>query len=382
MSFLIEEEEKNQYPLMLFRAGYPKCKPIDYVKLIDTTQASAQQFLHQLTLQRAELCKLLAQKKPSCSTVELIRVVEKMFPMLMGLNSILKHPGTRLAKGKKLPFAWTSPIHHKDKESFIAIPLFHYELLMMINLLAAARTNRALELMNAIEPDDEEDFDEKAKLAAEQLRMSAGMYDYLARKAIVQWKNPPPETPYECNMTVAGAMRNLCLSAGQAIVVKKAKLHGTSHGTVAKLSVGGFREAEKAFKAVVSMRDEKCVHVGFKDFLHAHAVVHKANALKSLGEACYDDEKYGMAIGYLNKAKETIMKVEKPKEKAHPLYRYKVDIEDAIRIVHHKAELYRQENESIYGKKEIDKDEVEVDQGTLMVKPVPFALPKAKFNMI
>ena len=38
---------------------------------------------------------------------------------------------------------------------------------------------------------------------------------------------------------------------------------------------------------------------GFKDFLHAHLVVHKANALRALGEAAYEEERYGESVGYL-----------------------------------------------------------------------------------
>ena len=155
----------------------------------------------------------------------------------------------------------------------------------MINLLAAAHANRAWELMNVAKSDPEL-FDEHAKQAAEQLRIAAGMFDYLARKAIFKWKSPPPETPYECNATIAAAQRNLCISAGQgkccslfscsiccshydfvAIVVKKAKLAGTSETVVSKLCAAGFKQAENAFKAVIGMRDAACVHTNFKDFL-------------------------------------------------------------------------------------------------------------------
>ena len=200
-------------------------------------------------------------------------------------GEILAQPATRLAKGRALPFAWTSPIDHKSTTQFTHIASFHFEIAMMLHVLAGAHANRARELMASVEPDDVDDFDEKAKAAAEHIRTAAGLFDYLAKKALLRWKNPPPEAPYECNVVVCGALRNLCLSMGQALVVKKAKLHTTSQSTVAKLSVGGFREAEAAFKAVINMRDTKCISDAFKDFLHAHVVVHKTNALRALGEA-------------------------------------------------------------------------------------------------
>lgn len=301
--------------------------------------------------------------------------------MLMGLNQVLCHPATRLKK--PLPFAWTSPVHHKDKDLYTELNTFHFELIMMLNLLAAAHGNRALEHMSAVEPDSADSFDEAAKNAAEELRIAAGIYDFLARTAILKWKEPPPETPYECNLTVAASMRNLCLSMGQAIVVKKAKLHGTSQATVAKLCAAGFKKAEDAFKAVIGMRETKCISDNFKDFLFAHAVVHKSNALKCLGDAAYADQQYGLAIGYLKAANTTVHKIDKPKDKASPLLPYATDIENAQSIIHHKAALYVQENDNMYGKKEVDEKTVSIaDEGTLLVKPTEFALPAASFRCI
>jgi len=189
--------------------------------------------------------------------------------------------------------------------------------------------------------------------------------------------------PYECNVTVAGAMRNLCVSAGQALVVKKAKMHGTSHATVAKLCCAGFKMAESAFKAVLGMRETKCVSDDFKDFLHAHAVVHKSNALKCLGEAAYDEQQFGLAIGYLKAANTCVQKVEKPKDKDSPLYPYADDISNAQSIIHHKSNLYVQENDNMYGKKEVDETTVSIgDEGTLLVKPTEFQLPSASFRLL
>ena len=376
-----DPDTPNAYPLMMFRFPYPKVKAVELDRLVDVQQAAAKEFLHNLTLKRSELAALLKGKKDApTSAAQVIEAAEKLFPMLMGLNQVLCHPATRLKK--PLPFAWTSPVHVKERDLYIELSTFHFELIMMLNVLGAAHANRAAEHMAAVEPDDLDSFDEAAKQAAEELRIAAGVFDFIARVAVPKWKDVPPEAPYECNTTVAAAMRNLCLSAGQAIVVKKAKLHGTSQATVAKLCTGGFKKAEEAFKAVIGMRDTKCVSDNFKDFLFAHAVVHKSNALKSLGDAAYADEQYGLAIGYLKAANTCVNKIEKP-AKDSPLAPYAADIANAQSIIHHKAALYVQENDNMYGKKEVDEKTVTVaDDGTMLVKPTPFELPASSFRVI
>lgn len=88
--------------------------------------------------------------------------------------------------------------------------------------------------------------------------------------------------------------------------------------------------------------------------LDAHAIVHKANALKSLGEAAYSEEQYGMAIGYLKAALTTSIKVTAPKDKQSSLYPYCEDIKTMQLIVKNKTALYVQQNENIFGKPEVD----------------------------
>ena len=105
----------------------------------------------------------------------------------MGFSQILAQPATRLAKGKALPFAWSSPIDHRARSTPVPIASMHFEILMLLHTLAAARANRARELLAAAEPDDLDAFDAAAKAAAEQLRLAAGLFDYLARKAILRW---------------------------------------------------------------------------------------------------------------------------------------------------------------------------------------------------
>jgi len=366
---------------MMYRFPYPKVKPVELERLIDVASPAGKEFLHALTQVRNELAATVKGKKDApVSAASVVAQAEKLFPMLMALNQVLCHPQTRLKK--PLPFAFTSPVHVQERDLFIELHTFHYELIMMLNVLAAAHANRAAEHMASVEPGDVDSFDEGAKQAAEELRIAAGVFDFIARTAIPKWTDKPPEAPYECNATVAAAMRNLCISAGQAIVVKKAKMHGTSHATVSKLCTGGFKRAEEAFKAVNGMRETKCVSDNFKDFLFAHAVVHKSNALKSLGDAAYAEDQHGLAIGYLKAANTCAQKVQPP-PKDSPLAPYAADIANAQSIVRYKADLYVKENENMYGKKEVDEKTLTVaDDGTLLVKPTPFALPAASFRLL
>jgi hypothetical protein len=50
------------------------------------------------------------------------------------------------------------------------------------------------------------------------------------------------------------------------------------------------------------------------------------------------------------------------------LFIYAADIATVQSIIHHKAELYEQQNINIFGKKEVPENEVEIPDGTLMVK--------------
>lgn len=128
-------------------------------------------------------------------------------------------------------------------------------------MLADAHANRARELISRA---TDTDYDEPAKAAVEELRIAAGMFDYMAKVVIFNWKAAPVFEPFDCNPIIVASMRNLCMSMGQAIIVKKALLHGTSMPVVSKISVGGFRKAEEAFKAVIGMREEKCINEDFK----------------------------------------------------------------------------------------------------------------------
>ena len=111
-------------------------------------------------------------------------------------------------------------------------------------------------------------------------------------------------------------------------------------------------------------------------------MIHKSNALKAAGDAAYAEDKYGLAIGYLKAARTTVLKQDKIKDKNSPLALYAEDIDTARSIVVHKAELYVQENDNIYGKTEVEESDVEIPEGTLMVKPTEFALPKPSFKML
>jgi len=363
--------------LMMYSVDYPKPKSIPFDKYIDTSQAAKKEFLHQCSRRRDELMELVSRKKDKPGAKEVIKAAEAYFPLLMGLIQILQMPTTRVLK--PLPFTWTSPVSHKDPKSFCTLTDYNYELVMIMHLLADAHMNRADELIARA---TEQEYDEPAKEALEELRIAAGMFEYVSKVMIFNWRGAPAFEPFECNAVLSNALRNLCLSMGQAIVVKKGLLHGTSMGVLSKISAAGFKKAEDAFKSVTNMREEKLVSEDLKDFLHAHAVVHKSNALMKLGEAAYAEEAYGMAIAYLKMAFTTSEKVKVPKDKDSSLYPYGEDIKTMQSIVKHKKDSYIAQNDNIFGKAEVDEKTVDVPDGTLMVKPMEFALPAASFKIL
>merc|ERR1711916_66336 len=183
---------------------------------------------------RVKMYSFPAQKTKQCQLDRLLRTTtEEGADFVASLKAARDSMYTVLA---------TRGIRSEDREEALLayLPYAHSLVVtveenpgMRLNGVAAARSNRAAELMATTT--SEEDFLVNVKVAAKYLREAAGMWEFLCDRYLSRWVNWPTHRPPEVVIPVAQACSLAALAQAQQLTVKKGAIGGVSPSLLGKL---------------------------------------------------------------------------------------------------------------------------------------------------
>jgi len=300
--------------------------------------------------------------------------IERYIPLVLGLvQTVENNPGLKL--NDSLTFTWSSVICERPMPAMFTINSIRYEAAMTILTLAFMHCNQAAIIMKKT---TEVDYEEKSKLAAQELRIAAGIFEYLHNSELPKWVTVPSERPAEVLSQVANGLANMCVAQAQQMAIKKATLKGSSAGVISKLCIEVYRRYDNCLNGFKSVpKDFAEISSTLKAYVLLNQALWRGIALKYLAQEAYEKEEYGKAVSYLNLAEKQMKEIGIPPKS--PLEVVKDDVNaETEKIVQMKIK-YTKDNDMVYFHKLVDFNQLEIPDGKCVVGSIPFSPPEPAF---
>lgn len=198
---------------------------------------------------------------------------------------------------------------------------------MILIAYAVAHINRSYEVISISSSDS---FEESSKKSASNIRIAAGIFDYIQTKEIPRWSELPSDRPIEINTSICQSLSDYCVSQAQSLTIKKGLLGSTSKSTLSKLAMDIWNKSitiDKTFKSLPKDNLKDLVS-SWKNYLQFNEGLSKCYVYKYMGENAYSESKFGAAVSYLNAASDSLKQVT-TSSILSSLANYKKDIDDA-----------------------------------------------------
>merc|ERR1711916_403556 len=268
-----------------------KTKQCQLDRLLRTTTEEGADFVASLKAARDSMYTVLATRGIRSEDRE-----EALLAYLPYAHSLVvtveENPGMRL--NGVLRYGWTSILYRKPSK-VLEVSNTYMDVTQMLNGLAAARSNRAAELMATTT--SEEDFLVNVKVAAKYLREAAGMWEFLCDRYLSRWVNWPTHRPPEVMIPVAQACSLAALAQAQQLTVKKGTIDGVSPSLLGKLLLDVAVKYSTAHDLIRGSSEYDDIDKTFRKFLLANASFHRAMAFKFFAITKYNPEDCAETIG-------------------------------------------------------------------------------------
>lgn len=314
--------------------------------------------------------------KPDPRNVAL--TVDSYLPSLLTIISSLEEAGDMKIKMKKpLQFQWTSRLYKKRKE-FVENE-FVFEAAYTLMIKSIAHFDTACEIIQSSKSATNETL--KIAEATQELRLGAGIHDYVSSSLLPKWNNPPKNRPHELMPAVVSTLSSIFQADAQRLTIAKAVLAGSPALLIAKLLLGCISRYDFAIRILRTLsRDEfQLIHDSIRDELGTMPAILRALASKYMGIASHECEKFGEAAAYMREAVrrfEDIIPGRSMKELSKP-------IAEELRSTKKLLATYVEECKNVYFVPIPPAQCLEFPDGSFVIKPVEFKptlLPLVSFE--
>ena len=224
---------------------HPATKSVDFDASIGgALDGPARELLSLATSQRAKLEAVIADRKAAVDPRNVAAAVEAYLPSVWRITTSFEaSAGVPIKLNSPLSFTWNSPLAKKSKDWTFGVLIFEVVFVLSVRALShrdAARVILAADAKRVVD-------------ASKELRMGAGIFEFLRRQLLPRWSNPPPQRPLETLPAVLHALESLYLADAQRFAVQKAVDSGTQPSAVCKLLMGCADKYDFAARALRSL---------------------------------------------------------------------------------------------------------------------------------
>jgi len=303
--------------------------------------------------------------------------IERYIPIAMSLVQAVES-NTNLKLNDSLNFTWSSVISERQLPAMYTCNSIRYELSMALLTLGFMHCNQAAVIMKK---STDVDFEEKSKLAAQELRIAAGVFEYLYSTELPKWMSIPNERPPEVLSQVANGLANMCVAQAQQMAIKKAVLKESSAGVISKLCIEVYRRYDNCLNGLkASPKDFPEISNTLKAYVMLNQALWRGIALQYLAQEAYGNEQYGKAVSYLNLAEKQMKEIVIPPKS--PLEVVKDDVHVETEKVIQMKIKYTKDNDMVYFNKLVEFNQLEIPDGKCIVGPIPYTPPDLLFMEI
>ena len=348
-----------------FSLNAPGSKPIDLTSIFGgNISHEARELLRQATDQRAKLLEVLADSKSDPRNV--ISAVDAYLPSIWRVTASMQASAQSLVKlNKKLEFKWTSSLNKKGKE--FTGTVFLYETAFVLTIRALYHRDAA----KIIQEQSPEAYQEMGK----ELRMAAGIFDFVANDLLARWHSPPEHRAPEVLPLVHHCLAALFLADAQRLAIAKALETGSNATLIAKLLIGAADKYEFATRNMQGVDKETFDSMvpGLLEELGAFPAILRGCASNCLAQSAWARGEYGKGLGYANDGARRLQSIAMGKALQNSALQ--AALTKAIGRALDLEEECQNDCNNVYFEK-INKDIRMVD-GTFIINAIPYELPSA-----
>ncbi|KAI8340467.1 BRO1 domain-containing protein [Chlamydoabsidia padenii] len=260
------------------------------------------------TAQRGRLRTVLkGHKKESQESRDLAGIVNAIDDYLPYLISIINCLETKeLVLKKNLETSWRSTlsdhiIHTKSNAPRIVGKDFYYELTFVLLTYAYAVSLQGSDYLLALQPNSQADMTMVYNKTADALNTAASVFHFVSDQVIPKWTSASDQQrPVETIREVSLALSKMTLADAQAVALTNRKL---SNSLAAKLFIGVAEQYDMAYGLISARKSGQDVSSDLKKYLSDGSMFYKAMAKKYLAQDANDNQKMGIAVGFLRDCK-------------------------------------------------------------------------------
>ncbi|KAI8075326.1 BRO1 domain-containing protein [Gongronella butleri] len=243
-----------------------------------------------------------------------INTIDDYLPYLLAIVNCLESDELQI-KTTAFETSWRSTlsdhiIHTGSNAPRIIGAGIHYELIFVLLTYAYATSLQGSEYVHAIQQIQADSTAPAMTYnkAADALNTAAGIFLYVADQVIPKAQHAKKDAPVETLRDVAVALSKMTLADAQSVAINKALCHGNlSKSLAAKLYLGVAGQYEMAYGLISSVKE---VTSELKKYLLDGTLFYKAMAKKYLALDAHDNQKMGVAVGFLRECKADLKSVQ------------------------------------------------------------------------
>jgi len=354
----------------VYKFPHTTSKRVIFEKIFRYTDANTKNNLNSASAIRDSM--LMAVVSPDIE--DSIPAIERYLPLVLGLVKAVES-NSNIKLNDSLSFTWASVISEKSMPAMYTCNSIRYESSIVYLTLAFMHCNNSAVI---IKKSTDVDYDEKANLAANELRIAAGIFDYLYSTELPKWVTLPNDRPPELLPQVAKGLSNMCIAQAQQMAIKKAIIKEASAGVLAKLCIEVYRCYDNCLNGIkASNKDYTDISNTLKSYIMLNQALWRGVALKYLAKDAYSKEQFGKAVSYLNLAEKQMKEIIIPPKS--PLEVVKDDVFSETQQIVQLKEKLTKENDMVYFQKLIEFNQLEIPDGKCISAPIPFQPPDAAF---
>lgn len=354
---------------------------IDYSRTIGGDLIpEARQLLLLATRNRERLVESLSIEGNPVDPRNAIAAVESYLPSVWKIQESLEYSSSaRIELNQKLEFTWTSVLNTKNKTW--TNDVFVYEVCMILVIRALAHYAYAKNLTIQASTVDADQAKTYIVDASKQLRIGAGLLQFVAKQMLPRWLGKPEDSPPEVSIPLISCLSQLFLCTAQRLTVINAKLKQTSHRIIAQLLLGLSTKYDSLYESLqdVSKKTRANLVQFIQDEPAQFGLIAKALAYKALALDCVEksdssdtpDVLYGKAEAFIAASYGMIKGV----TLATSTNQIKSALSQEVTEIGEKFAQIKSDNEKVYYGKVIALDALELPKEQFLAKPVEFKMP-------
>ncbi len=340
---------------------------VDFDKTIGGALAyDARQLLIMATTQRQVLVDGLTYEGSRVDPRNVIKGVDAYESTIWRItHSMEASAEANIILHQPLIFSWTSALSAKPKPSENQVLVFEVACILVVKALAHHNLAKDLAGSELHEP--------KYAEAAKELKIAAGILDYVGKFLLPKWISPPSNKPPEVQIPVVNCLSIMFLGMAQRITIAKAISTNAPKSLIAKLFIGAAHLYERALSTLkqLDQSDFEALTPSIFAELKILPSILKGLANKYYGMHFFANEKYADGTAYLSLARTMLHSIDYT---ATTLQTFKPKVQVETIEVEKLFNQYNDDLNTVYFEAMTMSDQLLPIQEQIMAKLIPFEL--------